>query len=148
MGDLSGGTFTLSNIGSIGGIFGIPVLMPGEVAIGAIGRIRKLPRFIDDQSEQIRRAHIIQVLWSADHRIIDGATMTLFSYHQRTKHLRTKLEHQNHSSTLLITRIIWLAKKILLNILKIALEKHCWSQYRKNYNNDEKIFITFSLINS
>nr|XP_046917447.1 lipoamide acyltransferase component of branched-chain alpha-keto acid dehydrogenase complex, mitochondrial-like [Dermatophagoides farinae] len=78
MGDLSGGTFTLSNIGSIGGIFGIPVLMPGEVAIGAIGRIRKLPRFIDDQSEQIRRAHIIQVLWSADHRIIDGATMTLF----------------------------------------------------------------------
>ncbi|KAH9521490.1 hypothetical protein DERF_005143 [Dermatophagoides farinae] len=70
------------------------------------------------------------------------------AYHQRTKHLRTKLEHQNHSSTLLITRIIWLAKKILLNILKIALEKHCWSQYRKNYNNDEKIFITFSLINS
>ncbi|KAH9412538.1 hypothetical protein DERP_006500 [Dermatophagoides pteronyssinus] len=76
--DLNGGTFTLSNIGSIGGIFGIPVLMPGEVVIGAIGRIRKLPRFIDDDSDQIKRAHIVQVLWSADHRIIDGATMTRF----------------------------------------------------------------------
>lgn len=77
--DLSGGTFTLSNIGSIGGLFGIPVLMPGEVAIGAIGRVRQVPRFVDNSSDQIVRSFVMHVLWSADHRIIDGATMTRFN---------------------------------------------------------------------
>jgi len=53
--------------------------MPSEVAIGAIGRLRQVPRFVDDSSDRIERAYILQVLWSADHRIIDGATMTRFS---------------------------------------------------------------------
>lgn len=52
--------------------------MPTEVAIGAIGAVRQLPRFVDANSDHIQRAHIVQVLWSADHRIIDGATMTRF----------------------------------------------------------------------
>lgn len=77
--ELTGGTFSLSNIGSIGGVFGIPVLMPAEVAIGAIGRMRQVPRFVDETSDRIERAFVLQVLWSADHRIIDGATMTRFS---------------------------------------------------------------------
>ena len=46
--DISGGTITLSNIGSIGGKFGSPLLNLPEVAIIAIGRIQKLPRFADD----------------------------------------------------------------------------------------------------
>ncbi|RWS02055.1 DBT-like protein, partial [Dinothrombium tinctorium] len=75
--DLTGGTFTLSNIGSIGGKFGIPVIFPPEVAIGAIGAIKIQPRF--DESGNIKKSHIINVVWSADHRIIDGATMTRFS---------------------------------------------------------------------
>lgn len=75
--DLSGGTFTLSNIGSIGGTYAKPVILPPEVAIGALGKIQVLPRF--DAGGQVVRAHIMNVSWSADHRIIDGATMCRFS---------------------------------------------------------------------
>ncbi|KAF3690548.1 Lipoamide acyltransferase component of branched-chain alpha-keto acid dehydrogenase complex [Channa argus] len=76
-GELSGGTFTLSNIGSIGGTYTKPVILPPEVAIGALGKIQILPRF--DANDQVVRAHIMNVSWSADHRIIDGATMCRFS---------------------------------------------------------------------
>uniref|UniRef100_A0A3Q3F0H8 Dihydrolipoamide acetyltransferase component of pyruvate dehydrogenase complex n=1 Tax=Labrus bergylta TaxID=56723 RepID=A0A3Q3F0H8_9LABR len=75
--ELSGGTFTLSNIGSIGGTYAKPVILPPEVAIGALGKIQVLPRF--DAVGQVVRAHIMNVSWSADHRIIDGATMCRFS---------------------------------------------------------------------
>ncbi|XP_030582928.1 lipoamide acyltransferase component of branched-chain alpha-keto acid dehydrogenase complex, mitochondrial isoform X1 [Archocentrus centrarchus] len=75
--DLTGGTFTLSNIGSIGGTYAKPVILPPEVAIGALGKIQVLPRF--DVGGQVVPAHIMKVSWSADHRIIDGATMCRFS---------------------------------------------------------------------
>ncbi|XP_041862011.1 lipoamide acyltransferase component of branched-chain alpha-keto acid dehydrogenase complex, mitochondrial [Melanotaenia boesemani] len=75
--ELSGGSFTLSNIGSIGGTYAKPVILPPEVAIGALGKIQVLPRF--DSDGQVTRAHIMNVSWSADHRIIDGATMCRFS---------------------------------------------------------------------
>uniref|UniRef100_A0A8D3AUJ9 Dihydrolipoamide acetyltransferase component of pyruvate dehydrogenase complex n=1 Tax=Scophthalmus maximus TaxID=52904 RepID=A0A8D3AUJ9_SCOMX len=74
---LSGGTFTLSNIGSIGGTYAKPVILPPEVAIGALGKIQVLPRF--DGGGQVVPAHIMKVSWSADHRVIDGATMCRFS---------------------------------------------------------------------
>lgn len=48
--DITGGTITLSNIGAIGGKFGCPVLNLPEVAIIAVGRMRRLPRFGDDGS--------------------------------------------------------------------------------------------------
>ncbi|XP_033821235.1 lipoamide acyltransferase component of branched-chain alpha-keto acid dehydrogenase complex, mitochondrial [Periophthalmus magnuspinnatus] len=75
--DLIGGTFTLSNIGSIGGTYAKPVILPPEVAIGALGKIQVLPRF--DSLGKVLPAHIMKVSWSADHRIIDGATMCRFS---------------------------------------------------------------------
>jgi len=75
--DQTGGTFTLSNIGSIGGTYAKPVIMPPEVAIGAIGRIQEVPRF--DEDDNIYKAHIVNVSWSADHRVIEGATMARFS---------------------------------------------------------------------
>lgn len=75
--DLMGGTFTLSNIGSIGGTYMKPIILPPEVAIGALGRIQKLPRF--DRDEKLIVSNVMQVSWSADHRVIDGATMARFS---------------------------------------------------------------------
>lgn len=77
--DLTGGTFTLSNIGSIGGTFGIPVILPPQVAIGAIGRIQVVPRFTPEDETRIVKAHVVKVVWSADHRVIDGATITRFN---------------------------------------------------------------------
>ncbi|XP_042573828.1 lipoamide acyltransferase component of branched-chain alpha-keto acid dehydrogenase complex, mitochondrial-like [Cyprinus carpio] len=75
--DLTGGTFTLSNIGSIGGTYAKPVILPPEVAIGALGKIQVLPRF--NSCDKVMKAYIMNVSWSADHRIIDGATMSRFS---------------------------------------------------------------------
>ncbi len=75
--DLTGGTFTLSNIGVIGGTYAKPVLMPPEVTIGALGKIQKLPRF--DERGNVVPTHIMIASWSADHRVIDGATMANFS---------------------------------------------------------------------
>nr|XP_056700711.1 lipoamide acyltransferase component of branched-chain alpha-keto acid dehydrogenase complex, mitochondrial [Euleptes europaea] len=75
--DLTGGTFTLSNIGTIGGTYAKAVILPPEVAIGALGRVQVLPRF--NCEGEVFKAQIMNVSWSADHRIIDGATMARFS---------------------------------------------------------------------
>ncbi|XP_045160460.2 lipoamide acyltransferase component of branched-chain alpha-keto acid dehydrogenase complex, mitochondrial-like [Mercenaria mercenaria] len=75
--DLSGGTFSLSNIGSIGGTYARPVILPPEVAIGAIGKVQALPRF--DENDNVVKRYIMQVSWSADHRVVEGATMARFS---------------------------------------------------------------------
>ncbi|XP_034239863.1 lipoamide acyltransferase component of branched-chain alpha-keto acid dehydrogenase complex, mitochondrial isoform X2 [Thrips palmi] len=75
--DITGGTFSLSNIGSIGGTYTKPVLLVPEVAIGALGRFQKLPRF--GKTGAVEEAHIMCVSWAADHRVIDGATVARFS---------------------------------------------------------------------
>lgn len=74
--DISGGTITLSNIGAIGGKFGSPLLNLPEVAIIAIGRVQKLPRYAEDGS--LYPASIANVCVGADHRVVDGATVASF----------------------------------------------------------------------
>lgn len=71
--DLSGGTITVSNIGNIGGTYVSPVVVPNEVAILGIGRSRTLPVF--DEAGQVKKAELVNFSWSADHRVVDGATM-------------------------------------------------------------------------
>ncbi|KAF8364503.1 dbt-1, partial [Pristionchus pacificus] len=84
--DLSGGTFTLSNIGAIGGTYASPVIFPPQVAIGAIGKMQLLPRY--DKNGELRASHMVNVSWAADHRVVDGATMARFS-----NTMRSYLEH-------------------------------------------------------
>ena len=50
-----------------------------QVCIGAVGKIQKLPRF--DAKGNVVPVSIMQVSWSADHRVIDGVTMAKFSNH-------------------------------------------------------------------
>jgi len=76
-GDLNGGTFALSNIGSVGGTYAKPVILPPQVAIGALGKVQNLPRF--DAAGNVVKASVINVSWSADHRVLDGATVARFS---------------------------------------------------------------------
>ncbi|KAH8808275.1 2-oxoacid dehydrogenases acyltransferase-domain-containing protein [Xylogone sp. PMI_703] len=71
--DLSGGTITLTNIGSIGGTYVAPVIVDREVAIMGLGKVRAVPAF--DQEGKVVRRDMCAVSWSADHRVIDGATM-------------------------------------------------------------------------
>ncbi|WP_371192972.1 dihydrolipoyllysine-residue acetyltransferase [Glaciecola sp. SC05] len=75
--DLSGGSISISNIGAIGGITATPVINKPEVAIVALGKTQKLPRFTDDGS--VIAQNIMMVNWSGDHRVIDGATMVKFN---------------------------------------------------------------------
>ncbi|KAJ1692096.1 hypothetical protein LUZ63_008794 [Rhynchospora breviuscula] len=74
--DVTGGTITLSNIGAIGGKFGSPLLNLPEVAIIALGRIQRLPRF--DEDGNIYPASVTNVTIGADHRVVDGATVARF----------------------------------------------------------------------
>lgn len=71
--DLTGGTITVSNVGSIGGTYVAPILVPGEVAILGMGRARVVPAF--DATGLVVRKTVGSFSWSADHRVVDGATM-------------------------------------------------------------------------
>lgn len=71
--DMKGGTITVSNIGNIGGTYVSPVIVEQEVAILGIGRMRTVPAF--DESGAVVKKHITNFSWSADHRVVDGATM-------------------------------------------------------------------------
>lgn len=70
-GDFQSGTFSLSNIGVIGGTYTKPVIAPPQVAIGAIGTTKVVPRFVDEISDRVQRIHLIHVSWSADHRLVE-----------------------------------------------------------------------------
>lgn len=71
--DLRGGTITVSNIGTIGGTVVAPVVVTSEVAILGMGRARTIPGF--DENGAVVPKTVVTFSWSADHRVVDGATM-------------------------------------------------------------------------
>ena len=75
--DLKGGTITISNIGALGGTYASPIINAPEVAIVALGRTQKLPRF--DTNGQVVERSIMTISWAGDHRIIDGGTIARFN---------------------------------------------------------------------
>ncbi|KAK3816431.1 MAG: 2-oxoacid dehydrogenases acyltransferase-domain-containing protein [Benniella sp.] len=85
MADLKDGTISLSNVGMIGGTYLNPVVVTSEVAIAAVGKMQRLPRFkmIEQEdgtkAERVVAQEIVNISWSADHRVIDGATIARFS---------------------------------------------------------------------
>ncbi len=73
--DLRGSTFTISNLGAIGGTYSTPIINTPEVAILLVGRSRKLPVVVDDKIE-IRL--MMPLSLSYDHRLVDGGTAARF----------------------------------------------------------------------
>jgi pyruvate dehydrogenase E2 component (dihydrolipoamide acetyltransferase) len=74
--DLRGGTFTLSNLGAIGGTYSTPIVNVPEVAILLVGRSRKMPMVMDDDS--IKPRLMMPLSLAYDHRSVDGATAARF----------------------------------------------------------------------
>ncbi|KIW40886.1 uncharacterized protein PV06_06499 [Exophiala oligosperma] len=74
--DFKGATFTVSNIGSIGGGVVSPVIVGPQVAIVGLGRTRWVPGFHTNAAgeEIVVKKPELTLNWSADHRILDGAT--------------------------------------------------------------------------
>lgn len=74
--ELRGGTFTVSNLGAIGGQYSTPVVNVPEVAILLVGRSRKLPVVMPDDS--IAPRMMMPLSLSYDHRLVDGAVAARF----------------------------------------------------------------------
>lgn len=77
--DTMGGTFTLTNVGTFGSIMGTPIINQPQVAIMAVGAIKKRPMVIETpQGDSIAIRHMMYISLSYDHRIIDGALGSTF----------------------------------------------------------------------
>ncbi|MBS4043811.1 MAG: 2-oxo acid dehydrogenase subunit E2 [Chitinophagaceae bacterium] len=72
--DVMDGTFTLTNVGTFGSLMGTPIINQPQVAILAVGEIKKKPVVIEtDKGDFIGIRHMMYLSMSYDHRIIDGS---------------------------------------------------------------------------
>ena len=77
--DLSGGTYTVSNVGSFGNVMGTPIIMQPQVAIMAVGTIKKKPAVIETpEGDLIGIRHFMFLSHSYDHRVVDGSLGGMF----------------------------------------------------------------------
>ena len=72
--EIQGGTFTLTNVGSFGNVMGTPIILQPQVAILAVGTIKKKPAVIETpQGDVIAIRHFMFLSLSYDHRVVDGS---------------------------------------------------------------------------
>jgi 2-oxoglutarate dehydrogenase E2 component (dihydrolipoamide succinyltransferase) len=72
--DIQGGTFTVTNVGSFGNVMGTPIINQPQVAILALGAIRKVPAVIEtSDGDFIGIRHKMFLSHSYDHRVVDGS---------------------------------------------------------------------------
>ena len=77
--EVQGGTYTVTNVGGFGSLFGTPIINQPEAAILAIGAIRKVPAVIETPNgDSIAVRHKMFLSHSYDHRVINGALGGLF----------------------------------------------------------------------
>ncbi len=89
--DLKGGTFTITNYGAVGGIYGSPIINYPEVAILGLGRIQEKPAVVEGKIE-IRK--MLPLSLSFDHRVVDGAEAARF--------LNTVIDHLEDPDLILL----------------------------------------------
>jgi len=72
--EISGGTFTLTNVGGFGNVMGTPIINQPQVAIMATGSIKKKPAVLEtEMGDVIAIRHIMFLSMSYDHRVVDGS---------------------------------------------------------------------------
>ena len=77
--DTAGGTFTLTNVGTFGSLMGTPIINQPQVAILAVGAIKKRPVVVETpHGDSIAIRHMMYLSMSYDHRIIDGSLGATF----------------------------------------------------------------------
>jgi pyruvate dehydrogenase E2 component (dihydrolipoamide acetyltransferase) len=89
--DLKGGTFTITNYGAVGGIFGSPIINYPEVAILGLGKIQEKPVVVEGSIE-VRK--VLPLSLSFDHRVVDGAEAARF--------LNTVIDHLEDPDLILL----------------------------------------------
>jgi len=71
--DIQGGTFTLTNVGTFGNVMGTPIINQPQVAIMAVGAIKKKPAVLEtEHGDVIAIRHMMFLSLSYDHRVVDG----------------------------------------------------------------------------
>lgn len=75
--DVKGGSFSITNIGSLGGLFSFPIINVPEAAILGVHSIKKRPVVLEDDSIVARQ--MLYLSLSFDHRVIDGAEAAMFT---------------------------------------------------------------------
>lgn len=78
--EVQGGTFTITNPGSYGQMFGLPIIMQPQVAIMGVGSIKKMPVVLTDENgvDSIAIRAICRLSLGYDHRVVDGAVADQF----------------------------------------------------------------------
>jgi 2-oxoglutarate dehydrogenase E2 component (dihydrolipoamide succinyltransferase) len=77
--DIKGGTYTVTNVGSFGSVFGTPIINQPQVAILALGAVRKVPAVIETpDGDFIGIRHKMFISHSYDHRVVNGALGGMF----------------------------------------------------------------------
>lgn len=77
--DINGGTYTVTNVGTFGNVMGTPIINQPQVAILALGAIRKMPAVIETpDGDAIAIRHKMFLSHSYDHRVVDGALGGMF----------------------------------------------------------------------
>ena len=72
--DIQGGTYTVTNVGSFGNVMGTPIINQPQVAIMALGAIRKVPAVVETpEGDFIGIRHKMFLSHAYDHRVVDGA---------------------------------------------------------------------------
>jgi 2-oxoglutarate dehydrogenase E2 component (dihydrolipoamide succinyltransferase) len=77
--EIQGGTYTITNVGSFGNVMGTPIINQPQVAILAVGAIRKKPAVLETEfGDVIAIRHMMFLSHSYDHRVVDGALGGMF----------------------------------------------------------------------
>ena len=95
--ELAGGTFTVTNIGSVGALFDTPIINQPQVAILGTGTIEKRPKVVTDAdgNDTMGIRHLMYLSLTYDHRIVDGADAGRF-----LQTLKARLEEGNFEAQL------------------------------------------------